>query len=96
MICMALVLALVATACGDPQVPVARSMTTELATAVPEPVPPTPTPIPTPTPVPTPEGGPVVFEPPIREPGLAPDTNRLAVIFDDETQGQADQVFRDG
>lgn len=93
----AVVLALVATACGDPQVPLARSSNPTLVQATTEPVPPTPTPLPLPTAEPTPEGGPSVGTPQVvAQPGLTNDVIRLAVIFDDETQGTADQLFRDG
>ena len=91
-----LVVALVLTACGDPQVPVARSANAELVEATPEPVPPTPTPLPAPTSVPTPVGGTAVPTPVVRQPGLSSDVIRLAVIFDQETQGAADNLFRDG
>jgi len=92
-----LVVALVATACGDPQVPVARSTNAELVTATSAPAPPTPTPLPTATPEPTAEPGeePTPVPLPVAQPGLSDDVIRLAVIFDDETQGTADELFRD-
>ena len=93
----AVVVALVATACGDPQVPVARSSDGELVQATSKPVPPTPTPLPLPTAEPTPAGGPVATpQPVVAQPGLSSEIIRLAVVFDDETQGTADQLFRDG
>lgn len=92
-----LVIALIATACGDPQVPVARSTNAELVTATTPPEPPTPTPLPPPTAAPTPEPGeePTPVPRPVAQPGLSSDVIRLAVIFDDETQGTADELFRD-
>ncbi len=93
----AVVVALVATSCGDPQVPVARSSDGELVQATSEPVPPTPTPLPLPTAEPTPAGGPAATpQPVVAQPGLTSEIIRLAVVFDDETQGTADQLFRDG
>lgn len=88
--------ALVATACGDPQVPVALSSTTELVQATAVALPPTPTPLPLPTVEPTPESGlPVATPQAVEQPGLSNDTIRVAVIFDDETAGAADNLFRD-
>ncbi len=93
---VALVIALAATACTDPQVPVARSTNAELVEATTAPVAATPTPVP-PTPAPTPQGGPVATPQIVEsQPGLSSDVIRLAVIFDDETQGVADELFRDG
>lgn len=92
-----LAVALIATSCGDPLVPVARSSSAELVPATVVPVAETPTPTPLPTAEPTPESGtPVATPQAVVQPGLSNDTIRLAVIFDDETQGQADQLFRDG
>jgi len=93
-LCAVVATALIAAACGNPQVPVAVSATQPAVTVTPIPLPPTPTPLPTPTPPPTPEVG----EPtptPVPQPGLSNDVIRLAVIFDDETGGIADQLFRD-
>lgn len=93
-----LAVALIAVACGDPQVPQAISMTQEVVPATLVPLPPTPTPLPIPTPTPTPEvtGQPVATpRPVVRQPGLSADVIRLAVIFDDETAGISDQLFRD-
>lgn len=92
----ALVLALVVAACGDPQIPIARSSNAELVQATTEPVPPTPTPLPLPTAEPTPNGVPVATPQPVAQPGLTSEAIRLAVIFDQETQGTADELFRDG
>jgi len=96
-ICILVALALAATACGDPQVPIARSTNAELLRATSEPVEPTATPLPTPTAEPTPEPGdePTATPQAIVQPGLTEDTVRLAVIFDNETQGTADELFRD-
>jgi ABC-type branched-subunit amino acid transport system substrate-binding protein len=95
--CALLTVALAATACGEPQVPVARSSSAELVTATSEPAPPTPTPLPAPTAEPTPGSGePVPTPRRIAQPGLSNDVIRVAVIFDDETQGTADELFRDG
>jgi ABC-type branched-subunit amino acid transport system substrate-binding protein len=91
-----ILVALVATGCGDPQVPVARSADAPLVPATAVPVPPTPTPVPLPTAEPTPAGGPVATVQVVAQPGLTNEVIRLAVIFDDETQGTADELFRDG
>lgn len=93
---LAIALMAVLGACGDPQVPVARSSSGELVEATSEPEPPTPTPPPTPTADTRPDDDPAPTPVPVRQPGLTADTIRLAVIFDDETQGAADQLFRDG
>jgi len=94
-----LAIALVAVACGDPVVPNAVSTNAELVAATAVPLPPTPVPTPTvavPTAEPTPGSGlPVATPAPVRQPGLSSEVIRLAVIFDDETAGVADQLFRD-
>jgi len=95
MFCMVLFVALAAAACGEPSVPQARSSTAELVSATLVPVPATPTPLPTPTPPTVPEGEPIPTPPPVTQPGLSNTTIRLAVVFDDETQGVADRLFRD-
>ena len=95
MLCMALVVALIAVACGDPTVPVPRSSYTEVVRATAVPIPVTPTPTPTPPPPTVEPGDPIPTPPPVTQPGLSANIIRLAVIFDDETQGVADQLFRD-
>ena len=94
--CGVLAIAAVAAACGEPQVPVADSSDATLVMATSEPMAPTPTALPTPTAEPTTESGVAVPTPrPMVQPGLSNDVIRLAVIFDDETQGTADGLFRD-
>jgi len=57
----------------------------------------TPTPIPTTTPEPTPESGrPVATPQPVSQPGLSNEVVRVAVLYDNETGGVADQLFFDG
>lgn len=92
---VALVLALIATSCGEPVVPIAASSNTALlvATAVPAPV--TPTPVPLPTAEPTVAGQAAPTPAPVVQPGLSSDLIRVAVIFDAETAGAADGLFRD-
>ncbi|MEM7092531.1 MAG: ABC transporter substrate-binding protein [Actinomycetota bacterium] len=89
--------ALLASACGDPSVPVAASGIDALITATPTAAPPTPTPTITPTPTPTPQIG-ATPEPtplPQRQPGLDEDSVRIAVIADVRTNGTADDLFVD-
>lgn len=96
--CIAVVVALVAISCGDPQVPVAVSTSTTPVAATPTPEPPTPTALPTPTPLPTAlpdEPTPVPTPTAEPAPGLSTSTIRIAVIFDDQTGGTADGLFAD-
>ena len=91
-----LAVALVAASCSDPQVPQAVSTDAELTLATAEIVPATPIPTPTPTVPPTPERGlPIATPLPVVQPGLSSELIRLAVIFDGETGGVADQLFFD-
>lgn len=86
-----------ASSCGDPDVPTAQSTGAVLIEATSEPVPPTPTPLPPPTAEPTPSvADPFVTPEPVQQPGLTNNSIKLAVIFDQETQGTADELFRDG
>ena len=96
-LCAALSVALVAVACGDPEIPISRSDTTPLVTATALPAPPTPEPTVTPTPTPTPDSGlaPVPTVAPVRQPGLYEDRVRVAVVADVDTGGTADDLFRD-
>lgn len=73
-------------------------MTQEVVPATLVPLPPTPTPLPIPpTPTPEPEvvGEPAPTPRPVNQPGLSSGLIRLAVIFDDETAGISDELFRD-
>jgi len=95
-VALTVMFALVATACGEPAVPIAASSSTALATATAVPVPETPTPVPTPTLEPaTGADGPVPTPTPVVQPGLSSDLIRVAVIFDSETAGAADGLFHD-
>lgn len=96
----AIVVALVAISCGDPQVPVAVSTSTTPIAATPIPEPPTPVPLPTSTPIPTleplpDEPTPVPTPTPEPAPGLTASEIQVAVIYDDQTGGTADGLFVD-
>lgn len=90
--------ALLASACGDPLVPLAESSgPNALVTATPTPAPATPTPTITPTPSPTPQSGATAVPTalPVLQPGLSSDSIRIAVIADVDTGGTVDGLFRD-
>lgn len=83
--------------CGTPQVPVATSTFTEVVTATPIEIPPTVTPIPTATPVPPPTAAPNADPTPTPRPtalpGLSADKIRVAMLYDGDTGGTADNLF---
>ena len=89
--------ALVAIACGDPEVPRAVSSTAGLVTATPLPQEATPTASPTPTSEPTADPDdfdePTATPLPVTQPGLYSDRIRVAVIADVVTGGTADGLF---
>jgi len=90
-------LAMLISACGVPEVPIADSSFTDVVTATPLPIESTPTPTITPTPEPTVDVG-AAPEPtarPAPQPGLSDTAVRVAVIADSDTGGVADDLFRD-
>ena len=97
-VCALVAVALLATACAEPQVPIAASAgPNALVTVTPTAAEPTATPTVTPTASPTAEIGATAepTPPPIAQPGLDDESIRIAVIADVDTGGTADGLFRD-